>query len=246
MALHPFRRFAATGGTSASIRIWTAATRPAGADEDESGALGEWCEVADLSRERDAHSDMVLALEFLDAARAPPELPREGGDPAAWGNGRVWLASAGADRSIRVWSGPLDMSKSVVHPGNVGGAGGGGDEAAGGADDSQEALLRAREACPAPAPRPPPDPGRPRRAEEAARGADSPARGAAGAEAAVGPGAGAPPPPPYRSPYASPYRTPSHPPLQVLVDGAPPPRTKWTRRVPRPVLSGHAASLTPY
>ena len=126
MALHPFRRFAATGGTSASIRIWTAATRPAGADEDESGALGEWCEVADLSRERDAHSDMVLALEFLDAARAPPELPREGGDPAAWGNGRVWLASAGADRSIRVWSGPLDMSKSVVHPGNVGGAGGAG------------------------------------------------------------------------------------------------------------------------
>jgi len=31
---------------------------------------------------------------------------------------------------------------------------------------------------------------------------------------------------------------------------APPPpptsRTKWTRRVPHPVLSGHAASLTPY
>ena len=26
----------------------------------------------------------------------------------------------------------------------------------------------------------------------------------------------------------------------------PPPRTKWTRRVPRPVLIGHAASLTPY
>ena len=26
----------------------------------------------------------------------------------------------------------------------------------------------------------------------------------------------------------------------------PPPRTKWTRRVPHPVLSGHAASLTPY
>jgi hypothetical protein len=25
-----------------------------------------------------------------------------------------------------------------------------------------------------------------------------------------------------------------------------PPRTKWTRRVPHPVLSGHAASLTPY
>ena len=27
---------------------------------------------------------------------------------------------------------------------------------------------------------------------------------------------------------------------------APPPRTKWTRRVPHPVLSGYAASLTPY
>jgi len=26
----------------------------------------------------------------------------------------------------------------------------------------------------------------------------------------------------------------------------PPPRTKWTRRVPRPVLIGHAASLNPY
>ena len=25
----------------------------------------------------------------------------------------------------------------------------------------------------------------------------------------------------------------------------PPPRTKWTRRVPHPVLIGHAASLTP-
>ena len=34
---------------------------------------------------------------------------------------------------------------------------------------------------------------------------------------------GAPPPPPH-----------------------PPPRTKWTRRVPHPVLIGHAASLTPY
>ena len=28
--------------------------------------------------------------------------------------------------------------------------------------------------------------------------------------------------------------------------GTPPPRTKWTRRVPHPVLIGHAASLTPY
>ena len=26
----------------------------------------------------------------------------------------------------------------------------------------------------------------------------------------------------------------------------PPPRTKWTRRVPHPVLIGHTASLTPY
>jgi hypothetical protein len=26
----------------------------------------------------------------------------------------------------------------------------------------------------------------------------------------------------------------------------PPPRTKWTRRVPHPVLIGHVASLTPY
>jgi hypothetical protein len=26
----------------------------------------------------------------------------------------------------------------------------------------------------------------------------------------------------------------------------PPPRTKWTRRVPHPVLIRHAASLTPY
>ena len=26
----------------------------------------------------------------------------------------------------------------------------------------------------------------------------------------------------------------------------PPPRTKWTRRVPHPVLIGHAASFTPY
>ena len=41
----------------------------------------------------------------------------------------------------------------------------------------------------------------------------------------------------------------------LRVDGAtgpppppppPPSRTKWTRRVPHPVLIGHAASLTPY
>jgi dynein heavy chain len=33
---------------------------------------------------------------------------------------------------------------------------------------------------------------------------------------------------------------------QRLHPPPPPPRTKWTRRVPRPVLIGHAASLTPY
>jgi hypothetical protein len=31
-----------------------------------------------------------------------------------------------------------------------------------------------------------------------------------------------------------------------LTGRPPPPRTKWTRRVPHPVLIGHAASLTPY
>ena len=34
--------------------------------------------------------------------------------------------------------------------------------------------------------------------------------------------------------------------LMVVAPPPPPPRTKWTRRVPHPVLSGHAASLTPY
>jgi hypothetical protein len=35
--------------------------------------------------------------------------------------------------------------------------------------------------------------------------------------------------------------------LQQQVDPPPPPaRTEWTRRVPHPVLIGHAASLTPY
>ena len=29
-----------------------------------------------------------------------------------------------------------------------------------------------------------------------------------------------------------------------LADAVPPPRTKWTRRVPHPVLIGHAASLS--
>ena len=35
---------------------------------------------------------------------------------------------------------------------------------------------------------------------------------------------------------------------RALADPAmvPPPRTKWTRRVPHPVLIGHVASLTPY
>ena len=35
--------------------------------------------------------------------------------------------------------------------------------------------------------------------------------------------------------------------LSDIFDKVPPPsRTKWTRRVPHPVLIGHAASLTPY
>ena len=35
--------------------------------------------------------------------------------------------------------------------------------------------------------------------------------------------------------------------LQVALSLSPPPsHTKWTRRVPHPVLIGHAASLTPY
>ena len=38
---------------------------------------------------------------------------------------------------------------------------------------------------------------------------------------------------------------------KLAAGGLPPPplpplRTKWTRRVPHPVLIGHAASLTPY
>ena len=32
---------------------------------------------------------------------------------------------------------------------------------------------------------------------------------------------------------------------RAVVRAPPPPRTKWTRRVPHPVLIGHAASLTP-
>jgi len=34
--------------------------------------------------------------------------------------------------------------------------------------------------------------------------------------------------------------------IQAPSPPSPPPRTKWTRRVPHPVLIGHAASLTPY
>jgi len=36
------------------------------------------------------------------------------------------------------------------------------------------------------------------------------------------------------------------PPREAAGGGVPPPRTKWTRRVPHHVLIGHAASLTPY
>ena len=34
--------------------------------------------------------------------------------------------------------------------------------------------------------------------------------------------------------------------LGSVVRPPPPPRTKWTRRVPHPVLIGHVASLSPY
>jgi len=34
--------------------------------------------------------------------------------------------------------------------------------------------------------------------------------------------------------------------IKMAAGVASPPRTKWTRRVPHPVLIGHAASLTPY
>ena len=34
--------------------------------------------------------------------------------------------------------------------------------------------------------------------------------------------------------------------LMQSLEVPPPRRTKWTRRVPHPVLIGHAASLTPY
>ena len=77
-----------------------------------------------------------------------------------------------------------------------------------------------------------------------------------------------PPPPPYCFPYPCPYCTLTHSLPQVNIDpeeliariktmtraeiaaatpGCPPPlRTNRTRRIPHPVLSGHAASLTPY
>ena len=55
---------------------------------------------------------------------------------------------------------------------------------------------------------------------------------AAQAQAGDDPWRGARPPP-----RGAPPRPPPPP---------PPPRTKWTRRVPRPVLIGHAASLTLY
>ena len=81
---------------------------------------------------------------------------------------------------------------------------------------------------------------------------------------------GAPPPLPYLFPYRSPYCMPDAIRAckaagivvrMVTGDNArtataiarkcgilhpPPSRTKWTRRVPHPVLIGHAASLTPY
>jgi len=37
-----------------------------------------------------------------------------------------------------------------------------------------------------------------------------------------------------------------HSEMPPMTQAPPPPRTKWTRRVPHPVLIGHAASLTPY
>jgi hypothetical protein len=38
---------------------------------------------------------------------------------------------------------------------------------------------------------------------------------------------------------------PTRPPAKLASPPAPPSRTKWTRRVPHPVLIGHAMSLTP-
>ena len=46
-------------------------------------------------------------------------------------------------------------------------------------------------------------------------------------------------------PHGAPRPDPPAPP-PPLTSPPPPPRTKWTHRVPPPVLIGHAASLTPY
>ena len=63
-------------------------------------------------------------------------------------------------------------------------------------------------------------------------------------------------PQPDAAPPAAPGDPPKGPPPDISVPGEvlarapaappppPPPRTKWTRRVPHPVLIGHAASLT--
>ncbi|KAJ1481637.1 hypothetical protein T484DRAFT_1899068, partial [Baffinella frigidus] len=152
MAVHPFRRFTATGGTGCAIRIWSATPRsaPHGEAQVEAGVGGYgWAEVADLSRLRNAHSDMVLALEFLDASRAPHNLFIKGA-AEAWGGGRIWLASAGADRTIRVWSGPVDQRKASLRPG-VSMAEMEDDHAAGEGEDEEteedliEAAMRAEE-----------------------------------------------------------------------------------------------------
>ena len=112
------------------------------------------------------------------------------------------------------------------------------------------ARRRAMEPALAPAPAPPRASVRPQ-----TEPADPQARPGAGAPLALQ----APPAPlPYSRPYPCPYCTlPAHaparrPPARAVRVGrsargdAPPPRTKWTRRVPLPVLIGHAASLTPY
>ena len=59
MAVHPFRRFTATGGTGCAIRIWSAAPRSAAPGEAGVEGASGWAEVADLSRLQNTHSDMV-------------------------------------------------------------------------------------------------------------------------------------------------------------------------------------------
>ena len=63
-------------------------------------------------------------------------------------------------------------------------------------------------------------------------------------------GARDPAPGPEAGPSAMAARLPPFYPLEGELSGGspppPPPRTKWTRRVPHPVLIGHAASLTQY